>query len=532
MLREFFFAAALAGVGLCSPLAAQEPFPRDIATERKIKAALGEIVELDIDQLPLADLAELLKTRRQIEVLLDHQNLADEGIASDTPFTFHLRGVSLNSALRLLLSEADLTHVVHDEVLLITTKTTAENLITSRLYQVADLVEPDGDFVARSRPSGILGGSRKSADYNTLAETLNFMAAPTMWECSGPACDVYECGDGLISIPQAQEVHEEIQELLVSLRAVREVQRKAGRALREQPVEQPPVNEREFKCEVFPLFPAGGVFYRRDEAAQREAAAEFAKLIQDLIAPQSWQLRGGSGAVAVAGSNLLVRQTPQKLCAIAELIAATNGRNLAQPPRLFPAGPRADWPQEAEPTPRGAAAAIEQALRQPVNLDLQEKPLSEIAEYISQEFEIPVVLDHRALSDANLPSDVPLSLEAAGVSLESALRQLLSPVELAFDVRHEALFITTEDEAENLLSLKVYPVFDLAAEPADAAASGARLDYAALEELLLHSIAPTTWHAGAVMAYPNCGALMVRQRRDVHQQIARLFAALRQAAQQ
>jgi hypothetical protein len=53
-----------------------------------------------------------------------------------------------------------------------------------------------------------------------------------------------------------------------------------------------------------------------------------------------------------------------------------------------------------------------------------------------------------------------------------------------------------------------------------------------LEELLLHSIAPTTWQAGGVMAYPNCGALIVRQRREVHQQIASLFAALRQAAQQ
>ncbi len=222
MLREFFFAAALAGVGLCSPLAAQEPFPRDSAAEKKIKAALGETVELDINDLPLAELGELLKIRHQIGIQLDHRELADEGIESDTPFSFHVRGVSLNSALRLLLSEADLTHVVHDEVLLITTKTAAENIVTPRMYPVADLATLDGDLGPTRVRMGMGGNLYAGSDYETLATLIFALVAPTTWDENAHGPGPYDENSGLLSIPQTQEVHEEIQELLVSLRAVRE----------------------------------------------------------------------------------------------------------------------------------------------------------------------------------------------------------------------------------------------------------------------------------------------------------------------
>jgi len=41
-----------------------------------------------------------------------------------------------------MLGEMDLTYVIRNEVLMITTKTEAENMLSTKVYPVADLVVP------------------------------------------------------------------------------------------------------------------------------------------------------------------------------------------------------------------------------------------------------------------------------------------------------------------------------------------------------------------------------------------------------
>jgi hypothetical protein len=110
--------------------------------EAKIVAALEDNTELEFADQPLADVVEYLKERHGIEIQLDNRALADAGLGSDAPITRNLKGVSLRSALRLTLGELDLTYVIRDEVLLITSNTEAENLLSTRVYPVADLVVP------------------------------------------------------------------------------------------------------------------------------------------------------------------------------------------------------------------------------------------------------------------------------------------------------------------------------------------------------------------------------------------------------
>ena len=61
-----------------------------------------------------------------------------------TPVTKNLKGISLRSALKLLLDELQLKYVVHNEVLLITSPAKAESdeYMTTKVYPVADLVLP------------------------------------------------------------------------------------------------------------------------------------------------------------------------------------------------------------------------------------------------------------------------------------------------------------------------------------------------------------------------------------------------------
>jgi hypothetical protein len=113
-------------------------------TEMKIAAALTDKTEVDFDEQPLSDVIDYLKDRHDIEIQLDGKALADAGVGSDTVVTRHMKGITLRSALRLLLGELDLTYVIKDEVLMITTKTEAENMLSTKVYPVADLVVPIG----------------------------------------------------------------------------------------------------------------------------------------------------------------------------------------------------------------------------------------------------------------------------------------------------------------------------------------------------------------------------------------------------
>lgn len=119
-------------------------------TEAKIIKALDDVTELEFVETPLADVIDFLKARHAIEIQLDHKALTDANVALDTPVTKNLKGISLRSALRLLLRDLDLKYVIQDEVLMISTKDVADDLTKPKVYPVADLVIP-------IRNSGISG---------------------------------------------------------------------------------------------------------------------------------------------------------------------------------------------------------------------------------------------------------------------------------------------------------------------------------------------------------------------------------------
>lgn len=111
-------------------------------SERKILSELKKPTELDFVDTPLSEVVNYLRDRHQIEIQLDQKALQDVGVDTNTTITKSLRGISLRSALRLTLRDLDLTYVIKDEVLLITTPEQAGNDLVLKVYPVADLVVP------------------------------------------------------------------------------------------------------------------------------------------------------------------------------------------------------------------------------------------------------------------------------------------------------------------------------------------------------------------------------------------------------
>ena len=345
-------------------VAAQESEPRLGDKEAAIEAALAQETALDFTDQPLSDVVKFISANHQIQIQLDGKALADAGVGSDTTVTKSIHDVKLSSALDLLLSDLDLTFVIRDEVLMITTTAEAENILLTRVYPVADLVAPsDDDLVVGDTP-----------DFGSLIELITSSVGPNTWaEAGGPGTIQQHRKSLTLVVSQTYEVHREISTLLDSLRVVdrrQAEQRRDAQALvaeggdglqlkvyklpakwlfanaaapqgnpsapaATQPATTPSATPDEQKPATSPAAPMpqmgggmgggmrgmGGYSMARINLA---AAAELAKSIPDLIEPESWEGAGGDGVIRAIHGTLVVRQTADVHRQIRRLLQALN----------------------------------------------------------------------------------------------------------------------------------------------------------------------------------------------------------------
>lgn len=111
-------------------------------SEARIRSELDRPTTMEFIETPLNQAVAYLKDLHGIEIQLDTKALEQSGIFSDSPVTSEMKGISLRSALRLLLRPLDLTYVVKDEVLLVTTLEEASQETITKVYPVEDLIVP------------------------------------------------------------------------------------------------------------------------------------------------------------------------------------------------------------------------------------------------------------------------------------------------------------------------------------------------------------------------------------------------------
>ncbi|HEV3344006.1 MAG TPA: hypothetical protein VG125_26765, partial [Pirellulales bacterium] len=213
MLRITTFVVSLLSVyvTLVTALGAAEPTdPRPLPTEgeARILAALGETTAADFETKPFSEVVEALEQKHKIQIQFDHKAISDAGVGTDTPMTVRLQGVTLRSLLRLMLHELDLTYLVGDGYLRITSKTEAENMLRVKVYPVRDLVTPDSEF----RPP-LPKERHGQEDYQSLIELITTTVAPTTWdEVGGPGSIQQYRKSHSITFSQTEDVHAETAE--------------------------------------------------------------------------------------------------------------------------------------------------------------------------------------------------------------------------------------------------------------------------------------------------------------------------------
>jgi hypothetical protein len=88
---------------------------------QRILAALASPTIWEFVEMPLTEIVRYLGDLHQIEVQLDQEALRSAGMEEEPMVTCNLKGISLQSALRLVLRQLHLTYIMRGTVLLITT---------------------------------------------------------------------------------------------------------------------------------------------------------------------------------------------------------------------------------------------------------------------------------------------------------------------------------------------------------------------------------------------------------------------------
>lgn len=143
-------------------------------SDAQIFARLREPTTFEFVEQPLTEAMETIKEYHQVEIQFDKKGLEEAGVGTDTPVTRNLRGVTLDAALRMLLDDIDLTYVVRDGVLMLTTPEAALRMGDTRVYDIKLLAE----------------GQKPEALATLVEQMLLYRRACTLKQLESPADDL------------------------------------------------------------------------------------------------------------------------------------------------------------------------------------------------------------------------------------------------------------------------------------------------------------------------------------------------------
>ena len=126
--------------------------------EKKIIAALDDQTTLNFVDTPLVDAIQFIAQQHEIPIIVEQLALDDAGIPSDETMNLVLSGITLRSGLKILLQDLQLTYVIEDEVMKITTVDLANERLSTRVYPVGDLVVQLNAMALGGGLGGGLGG--------------------------------------------------------------------------------------------------------------------------------------------------------------------------------------------------------------------------------------------------------------------------------------------------------------------------------------------------------------------------------------
>jgi RNA polymerase sigma factor (sigma-70 family) len=179
--------------------------PRSEAEKLIAAALVKDSGSIEFSDQPLEEVVAYIRNQHKIPILFEEIALQEQAIGVDQPVSISVANVSLRSALQHILSRVDLTYIVKNEVMLITTPVRANAYLETRVYPCDDSARAESlanMLKSHVRPSSWAGESR---------------AASWAGEAHGVAVAAITQFPGGLVVTQTYEGHEQIADLLKQL---------------------------------------------------------------------------------------------------------------------------------------------------------------------------------------------------------------------------------------------------------------------------------------------------------------------------
>lgn len=256
----------------------------------------------------------------------------------------------------------------------------------------------------------------------------------------------------------------------------------------------------------------------------------FGQLITNTIDFEGWQVTGGSsalsayeqsGSIAVTASYEVHRQVAGLLAALRQAKALQGAKAEAgKIPCWIPLG----TPEEQE-----TERQLQAVLSKTVSYKFEQEPLNVVLAKISKDVNVQI-LASRKIEDAGVQPDQPITIDLEKVSLRSFFSIMLTDLNLSFHTRDELIRVTTIEDIQSPenMEARVYPVRDLI-EYVSADGKPPILTCDPLIDLITSTVEPDSWDETLQGREGSefIGALVIAQRKDLHEIIAHLLTSLR-----
>jgi hypothetical protein len=122
--------------------------PKTVLTKKEafILKMLNSVMSADFRDQKFEEIISYIEDKTGLTILVDKEALKDAMVDYETPITLKVKKVSVRALLRKLLSDLNLTYIIKDEIIQVTSFEKARKSMVVRAYPVADLVTANVDF--------------------------------------------------------------------------------------------------------------------------------------------------------------------------------------------------------------------------------------------------------------------------------------------------------------------------------------------------------------------------------------------------
>ncbi len=282
-------------------------------------------------------------------------------------------------------------------------------------------------------------------------------------------------------------------------------------------------------------------------------AAEFTAISR--LQKRRWMMRFTIGSIAatILLTAVVVSVWPDGPGNLADPAAQAQQVERPAPPKAEKPAAKQDANAETQARLEKHVDAVFQATATIEGVTDKETHLDDVLEYLAKAAGVQMYVDRRALEDLGVVAkEAQVTMNLKDVPAEMVLRLVLRQYGLAYMLDNGVVIVTTPEEVEQSLEIRVYAVGDLVQPPskpaavefdpgrpsypgpagaAIGAALGASSHVSELMDLITSTVEPTSWEevGGPATIRDYRGALVIAQTYQGHRKVEKLLEGLREA---